>query len=502
MTFELWPWQRHDVDALAANGYVGVLAYEPGAGKTNCAVQAIVESGAQVTLIIAPKSTFVSAWIPTLAQKGLTGRIIGNGKKAEREAMLDFQLGYPGVYLTTSALIGRKSTDISGWSGDMLIADEVHGYVTMGTNIQRRLSGYNMKDAEPLNARFPMRIGLSGTPLRQSPVNLWGLARLIYPEYANRYELAHRNAIVWMNDRLEYKEIWTNQRNADGSPKKVKQFEGEKVPGQWISEAPSVYIHKRREHCCAWHGPRVLEDGTRTAGGFLDTAAPQVIHRKVELTAGQKKAIRELQALGMTYLESNPLVAELPIVQQQRIRQVCMGTPTVEYITDEAGGEKALVDWADDCESPMIDELFQILSELPEEEPVIVYLDSRKFARVVTARLNKAGISAAEYSGATTANRDQYLEDFGTKYRVIVGVMSAVGTGTNGIQAKCSTEVWMEQPVKLVDRIQTEARTDRAGSKAQTQRFYITDSEGYAEGRLDDHIVKRMALAESLRKVA
>lgn len=483
----LYDWQRKDINDLATHGYTGLLAYEPGAGKTYCACTVIVESGAKVTLIIAPKSTFTSAWLPSLEKFGLKGRIIGNGKKEHREALNDFKLGYEGVYLTTPALIARKSTDISDWAGELCIIDEIHQTVTPGSSTQRRISGYSPKEARvSLTTRFGMRLGLSGTPLRQSFVNAWGVARFLYPHLDRSGEVAYLNHIGWQQERMSYETVYTSRRDRDGRPVTVKQYLNESNPGRWASECPSVYVHKRRERCC---------DHPDHANGFLSTIAPQVIERRVELAPAQRKAVHEMENHLMTFLEENVLQAEIPLVKAQRLRQLCLGVPTVTYGEDD----KVSVNWTDDCVSPFLDETLQILSELPEDEPVVIYLDSRVFAGVTVNRLRAAGITAAEYSGYTANVREEYLRDFGTKYRVLVAVTSAFGTGTDGVQRKCSTEIWLEQPVRLVDRIQTEARTDRLGAKAQTQRFYIVDSEGYAEGRIDDHVMKRLMMNRSMK---
>lgn len=485
---ELYDWQRKDVDDLASKGCVGLLAYEPGAGKTVCACTVIVESKAEVTLIVAPKSTFNSAWLPTLQKFGLEGRVIGNSTKAQRSALFDFILRMPGVYLTTPQMVGRKSTDTSDWGGDLCIIDELHMTVTPKTGVQRRVSGYTSEEASnSLAAKFPMRVGLSGTPLRQAFENAWAVGRFLYPELDGRGQVAHRNQIMWAYDRMTYEEIYTSRRDRNGDVVKVRKYLNESEPGKWASECPSIYIHKRREKCC---------EHPDHANGFLRTDAPQVIERQVKLAPAQKKAVREMEDMLVTYLEDNPLIADIPLVQAQRIRQLCLGVPTLSY--DDEG--KVGVDWDVNCESPFLDETFQILSELPEDEPVLIYLDSRKFATVTVDRLNAAGISAAEYSGRTVKDRDRYLEEFGTKYRVLVAVTSAFGTGTDGAQKKCSTEIWLEQPVKLVDRIQVEARTDRIGSKGQTQRFYVLDDSGYASGRIDDHVQKRLMVNRSLRR--
>lgn len=477
----LYPYQREDVDGLAENGYVGLLALEPGGGKTFEAATAIKESGAKVTLVIAPKSTHESAWIKDLAKLGLTGRIIGNGNKSQKAAMNDFFWGVSGVYLVTPQLVTRS--DVSMWSGDMLVVDEAHQTVTKDSKIQKTLSGRN-----GLNTRFPMRVALSGTPIRQDVANGWGLARLLWPELDQPGQVADAKFWRWAALRLEEKTVYTNQRDQWGNPKTVKQFTGEKTPGALFAEMPYVRIHKRREKCCEHH-----------PNGFLSVEAPQEIYRTVELTAAQKRNISDMESFMMTYLEENLMAVDIPLTQKQRIRQMTLGEATSRaYMGTNSKGEeveKYTLEFSDDCKSPFLDEVLHILGNLPEGEPVVVYLESQRFAEVAVKRLNEAGYAAQEYSGKRKAD----LKKFGEDYQVLVGVISAVGVGTDGIQKVCSTEIWIEQPVSLTALKQAQARADRLGAKAQVQRYILLDSEGVQEGRVEDLILKKRQVDETVR---
>jgi len=234
--------------------------------------------------------------------------------------------------------------------------------------------------------------------------------------------------------------------------KKVTQFLAESEPGLLVSEMPCVIIHKRREGCCEYH-----------PNGFLDTEAPQVLERIVTLAPKQKKAIKELGDHYMTYFEDNPFVVELSMIQKQRIRQVCLGVPTVEYYwgVDKDGleVEKSRLEFETDCESPFLDELFLILEDLPNDETVFVTMESQRFARVVVDRLNKKGIKAAEYSGKSKVD----LKGFGLDFQVLVGIVSSIGSGTDGLQTVCNTEVILETPVSITMESQVGARLDRLG---------------------------------------
>ena len=487
MTYKLYDWQREDLNRIAANRYTALMNLDMGAGKTVMAAFAIKESGAQITLIMAPQSTHETAWKPTVRDVvGVTPRVIGNYNKASKEAMAEFVLGVPGVYLATGQFVAR--TDVSNWSGDMLIWDELHQGNSPKTRLQRQMSGFYPGDPEPLNARFPMRLGLSGTPLKQSFTNAWPVARFLFPELGAPGQPAESNFFGWQARRMTYESVYTNQRDRDGNPKIVKQYLSEREPGRLIAELPCVVTHKRREACCRYH-----------PHGFLDLDEPQVIDRIIPLLPAQRKAIKELEDHLMTYIEDNPLVTEIPLVQQTRIRQICLGVPTVRYFEVD-GVEKTTLDFEPDCKSPLYDEILEILTELPSNEPVLIFMESQKFASVITRRLNEAGVSAVEYSGKTSAkDRQEYVSGFGSRYRVIVGVASAIGTGTDGLQAVCNTEIWAEVPVSLTVQQQAEGRLSRSGQRRQVQRFRLKDDTGYAEGRISDQLQMKLMLNRSLR---
>ncbi|QOC59411.1 DNA helicase [Microbacterium phage Lifes] len=488
------PHQVADVQKLRAHNYTGLLNIEPGGGKTASSLFAARDSGAERILIIAPDATHRSAWMPTVeAILGQEARTIGGTGKAKKAALADMNFGYPGVYLTTPQLLTRA--DISDWAGDLLITDEGHLLNNAKAKGQRKWSGYNASGSDnPISNRFGMRMFLSGTSWRNSFERAWATMRYLWPEYRFSNQIAYDNYFGWLNQRMTFETIYTNQRNPDGTPKQVKQFLNEKVPGQLIAEAPCVITHFRRERCCDFH-----------PAGFLPTDAPQEIREVIELAPAQKKAIKELEDHYMTYLDNQPFEVDLTLTQQQRIRQLALGVPKLEfYMGANADGEeveKVRLDFEPDCTSPFTDRLFDILEEL-DDEPVVVYMESQRFASVLVQKLNKKGVTAFEYSGATAKTRDEMLAGFGTRYRVAVVVLAAGGTGLDGIQKVTKTEVWFERSVDETVNQQGEARADRMGGIGQVQRYFFLDSEGRAEGRMGEQLEKRRALAKTLRRVA
>lgn len=487
------PHQAADLLTMRANNYTALLNVEPGGGKTASSLFAAKDSGASRILIVAPDQTHRSAWKPTVeAILGVEARTLGNTGKDKKAAMFDFEAGYNGVYLTSPQLLTR--VDVSAWSGDMLITDEGHLLNNAKAKGQRKWSGYHPSDGQPLSHRFGMRQFLSGTSWRNNFERAWATMRYLWPELNKRGQVAHDNYYLWLNDRMTFENVYTNQRDRNGQPKIVKQFLNESHPGRLISEAPCVITHFRREACCEFH-PQ----------GFLPTDAPQEIREVIELLPAQKKAIRELEEHYMTYLDDQPFSVDLTLTQQQRIRQLALGVPILEFYEGEnADGEmveKVRLDFEADCKSPFTDRLFDIL-EKHDDEPVAVFLESQRFARVLTEKLNAKGISAFEYSGVTKKERDDNLAQFGSKYRVAVVTLSSGGTGLDGIQKVTKTEVWFERSVDETVNQQGEARADRMGGIGQVQRYFLHDDQGRSEGRMSEQLERRRALAKTLRKVA
>lgn len=485
--YKPFQWQSEDLNTLHEGGYVALLNMEMGSGKTALATWAIENSGSRRVLIIAPDPTHQSAWVPTIRDLLNTeARPIGNTGKARKEALADFELGYDGIYLSSPQFLTRAEIEL--WDGDMVIVDESHTLSRQGSKGAKKLMA--------LNEKFPKRLALSGTAWRNSFERSWVTMRFLWGDtHYTRGEVAYSNAFLYFRDRMTFEEVYTSQRNPDGSPKKVKKWLNEAEPGLLVSQMPCVIIHKRRENCCTHH-----------PNGFLEVEEPNVFTHEIALTKKQERAIKDLEEQNLAWLEENPLVVDLSITQKQRMRQIVLGEPVVEDFTvvDEFGDEvdKQTLRFEEDCKSPMLDQMIEMLEEL-DDETVIVYLESQRFAEVMVKRFNKLGFSAFEYSGATRKTRDEDLKQFGKgkKFQICVGVLSAISTGVDGIQRECSTEFWAESSVDLTVNIQAQGRAERTGSIAQIDRHYFVDSLGYAEGKMSEQLAKKIALAATLRKV-
>lgn len=484
--FKPFEWQEKDLRTLHENNYVALLNMEMGSGKTALATWAIERSQSERVLIVAPDPTHASAWVPTVRDLlNKEARPIGNTGKARKEALFDFEWKTPGIYLCSPQFLTR--TDVSEWDGDMLVIDEVHLLSKAGSKGSKKLID--------VATRFEKRLALSGTAWRNSFERSWSTMRALWgqTEYL-RGEVAHSNNFIYLRDRMTFEEVYTSQRNPDGTPKVAKKWLNEAEPGKLVSQMPCVIIHKRREQCCEYHPT-----------GFLEMDAPNVYTHTIELTSKQRRAIKELEQSSIAWLEDNPLVVDLPITQKQRIRQLVLGEATVkDFLAEDADGNevvKQTIEFSEDCKTPMVDLMLEKLEALGDE-PVLIFLESQRFAEVLVKKLEKAGISAFEYSGATKKNRDENLTKFGRgkEFRVCVGVLSAISTGVDSIQRVCKTEFWAESSVDLTVNLQAQGRAERTGAIGQIDRHYFVDELGYATGQMSEQLAKKLALAATLRK--
>lgn len=474
---KLYEWQEADLATIRANGYVAPLFQEPGSGKTVVSVAAALECGAEQVLIIAPEATHGSAWAETAEAMGAPGvRRIGRGSKGEKAALADLEMGYAGWYITTPQFFTRA--DIGSWWPDMLIVDEIHQLGNPRSKGQKKLSGASKTD-KPISLQATYRLALSGTPARNNFERMWSVTKFLWPERNGPAQLGDYDFNSW--SRYHMDSVYS-----PFTPSKRK-FTGEKVPGRLISMMPCVIQHFRRRRCCEWH-----------PDGFLTTQEPQVIRESYALLPSQRVAIRDLQDQQLAWFGEHPLVTEIPITTQMRIRQVCLAVPTL--VPDGEGGYS--VEFAEDAESPLLDAMLSRMEQLDESEQVVVFCASQKFAALAADRFSGAGYPAMEFSGATKKTRAADLEAFKAGgFRVAVIVIQAGGTGLDGLQRVCGTEFWAERSLDRTDNAQAEARVDRLGAARQVQRFIFTDDAGLADKRLTKEDIENKALAKSLVRV-
>lgn len=467
-----YDWQQADIDKMTAliSPEVGALVVSaPGAGKTLVATEVLKNLKPEVTLVIAPPSTHKNAWARTLRRQGVADEVLPLGGDAKGKANWEaLKWGKPGVYITSAQWFTRQT-----WKGitlDAMIVDEVHMLGKYGNEGQKKLVGSRARPG--LTA--PIRIALSGTPFRNNFENAWTIARWVEP--------AAISAEYWMWRATECVGKYDHF-----APQNLK-VTGEREPGKLASKMTCYIAHYQRTQCCPFHPE-----------GFLaDLPAPIQLERDLKMTTDQAKFYHSMENTYLGYLTTPgddgklPVVAEFPITARGMLRFCALGLPSYDQ---EA--ERLFFD--EDCPSPKLDALIEDLGNL-DGKRALVLTHSKQFADVATKRLIKAGFSAASWTGDTTKKRrETALNEFiSGELEVIVGVIAAMGTGTDGLQEAAYNVMWLSVDDDASNNIQGIGRLDRLGQKHQVTMIEYRMERTFDVGHLDKQIQAQLRLNKSL----
>jgi superfamily II DNA or RNA helicase len=449
--------QERDIKALLDNPTSGALiASELGSGKTLVTVEFIKRRGASRVLVVCPLGTRIG-WTKTIErqQVGLPVYRI-ESTKVGREAEALYAQGQPGVFLIGHALFRRKA---ALWEKakrpEVAIYDEIQDCCnpkSMGYKILKKL-------------KADYKIAMSGTWFGNKFENSYVAPRWCWwdlPADTHSGRYVDTSFYRW---RAEWCKTEYDPFTFDN-----KRTVGEAVPGAWNAYLP-LYIRSEAK---------------------LDVQAfNEDIF--VELSASQRRMYSELERDALTWLGENPLVTDLDITTRIRLRQATLGELSLD--------DKDSVQFALDCKSSKLDALQEFLSNVPDE-PVLIYTDSKRFAKVVVHRL---GEKAAEWSGDTShEERESLLSRFGRPGgpQYLVAVIAAMGPGVDGLQEVCNTLVWLSETEDPNLNQQALARLVRKGQRRNVRNVYIKAVGTKDEGIYSKNITTTLANRASMRKQA
>lgn len=168
---ELW---RHQKAAVwVASVRAGhLLAYGMRSGKTLISLTVISLCSYQLVLVVCPKKV-IDTWGEQAEEHGLDLKVVGLKDGSTADRLRRAQQAAPCILVINYESVWREP--FGGWAleqpWDLLIADEVHRLAAPGGKASR----YMARLAE----RVEHRIGLSGTPVGDGPINAYGIFRTL-----------------------------------------------------------------------------------------------------------------------------------------------------------------------------------------------------------------------------------------------------------------------------------------------------------------------------------
>lgn len=373
--------------------------------------------------------------------------------------------GYGALYKNRTGLTQKavkeamKCGDVPPWARtgtwDLVIADEVH-------RIARRDS-INAFVLKLINAEH--RHGASATPAGNKPQGLWSVLNWLWKkEYRSFWQWANTFMLI------ENKIIGSGGQS-------VQQIVGEREPGVTWLDIPSKIRHKVVD--VRGELPDVIE---RTV-----VVPMSPTQRKIyDQFADQCVAWLDYHAPGEDSVQQKLIVAPLGFPQRIRLRQAALGKLVVT--------EDNPVKIGFDAEAPQvkIDMIKEIISDLPPEEPVLVWTHSRKWALLCRDALRKAKIGKVNaWTGATPAKtRQTYKETFGVDFRIMVAQIQSLAEGVDGLQLRCATEIWASvlDGDEETGNAQARGRLHRDGQTRPVQRWYL-----HSENSIDTDLAESLA---------
>jgi SNF2 family DNA or RNA helicase len=288
---------------------------------------------------------------------------------------------------------------------------------------------------------------LTGSPVTQSPMDLWAQMDFLDPEILGQqsyYAFRTRYAVV----------ITANAAGGTHKYQKIVKFKNLAQLGQLVSP----------------HSYRILKKDC------LDLPDKVYTKREVELTDEQELAYKDMKANAMTILKGQSLTAVNVLTQLIRLHQITCG----HMKTDS--GETL------DLKNNRIDELMHILGETTGK--VIIWAnyihDIQRIEKAISKEYGSS--SCCTYYGATpTEERQKCINAFQgkTSIRFFIGNTQTGGYGITLTAA--STVIYYSNNYDLEKRLQSEDRAHRIGQKNSV--LYI---DMIAKGTVDEKIIKSL----------
>jgi SNF2 family DNA or RNA helicase len=391
---------------------------EAGTGKTSAAIWAadyLMSLGlVKRVLVICPLSIMYSAWQADIFKTAMhRSAAVAYGTSEKRRRIINE--GYEFVIINYDGVNVVQDT-IAKAEFDLIIVDEANAYKTPTTKRWKTLA----KLITPTTRLWMM----TGTPASQSPIDAYGLAKMISPYRVPKFATAWRDRVMYQQSRF-----------------------------RWLPKATSnddVY--------------QALQPAIRyTKAECLDL--PEVVYqtRQVPITPQVSKYYKALKTQLQIEAAGEQVSAVNAAAAMSKLLQISGGA----VYTDE----KEVVEF--DI-SPRLQTLKEVLDETLRK--VVVFVPFIHTIDVVTKFLNEEGISCAVIKGDVSAKaRSEIISQFQSQEspRVLVIQPQAASHGVTLTAA--DTIVFWSPVISVETYMQCVARIDRVG---QTHKMTIVHLQG------------------------
>ena len=412
---------------------------EAGTGKTSSVIWAadyLMNQGLiKRVLVICPLSIMYSAWQADIFKTAMHRTVgVAYGDAARRAKVIKGE--YEFVIINFDG-VGTVADEISKVGFDLIVIDEANAYKTVSTKRWKTLA----KLITP-STRLWM---LTGTPASQSPLDAYGLAKLVNPAAVPKFFGAWRDKVMHQVTKFKW----------------VPKKDSKTVVFQALQ--PAVRFEK---------------------ADCLDL--PEVMYqtREVPLSAQVEKYYKLLKKEMLISAAGEDISAVNAAAMLSKLLQLSGGaiyTDTKEVVEFDA--------------SPRFNALMEVLDET--EHKVIIFVPYTHTIEIVSKFLTNQGVSNEVINGAVSATgRSETINRFQTQENPRVLVIQPQAA-SHGVTLTAANTVVFWSPVMSVETyLQCIARIDRVGQKNSMTVVHLQGSE--AERKIYQMLQGKVDMHESL----
>lgn len=409
---------------------------EAGTGKTSAAIWAadyLMNLGlVKKVLVICPLSIMYSAWQADIFKTAMHRSCgVAHGASSKRIKIIkgdyDFTIiNFDGV--------GVVAKEIAETKYDLIIVDEANAYKTSSTKRWKILAKLIMP-----STRLWM---MTGTPASQSPLDAFGLARLISPQRVPKYVTAWRDKVMYQVTRFKWVPKPTSQRE--------------------VFHALQPAIRYTKAECLD------LPDVTYQTRDVPLSLQVQVYYKNLKTQLLIEAAGEQISAVN----------AAASLNKLLQISGGAVYTDNREVVEFDI--------------NPRLNALSEVIEETSNK--VVVFVPFIHTIDVVTAFLDKNGITNRVIKGAVTATqRSKIIEEFQSQEDPRVLVIQPQ-SASHGVTLTAADTVVFWSPVMSVETyLQCIARIDRVGQQNKMTVVHLQGSDverkmyNMLQGKVDSH---------------
>lgn len=416
------------------------LFLEPGLGKTKIALDIASyrkeRDGIYTTLVVCPNTITENWFQETLVHSYLSPALLV-GTRSKRLVSLSNEHD---IYMINYESVPRLEKELALKNFNLLVLDESHYVKNPKSN--------RAKACFKLSQKIPDKLILTGTPIMNNPLDIFGQYRCLNP-------------LIFGTSFYKFRAHYAVMGTYGYDKYNVKR---------WIN----MELFKRRIFSCAVR---------KTKDECLDL--PDKLYQiiKVDMPDEQKKIYRELKENFISEFKDSIIAATSILPRLMRFSQITAG-----FTKDVEGVEHAFK------ENPKINWFVDFMSELGTNHKVVVFTRFRREITMVEQALSEINIAYVSLHGGTN-ERMQRINNFNKDPSIRVFITNPE-TGGIGINLTSATyAVFLSNSYKYGDRIQAEDRIHRIGQDRNVTYIDILMSNS-VDSAIHNALKRKASLAD------